>query len=267
MILDLRKYLDGPAFLWLAATAVYPELRYDITVILGLKIRDLSARGSPPVFNEDRLARIVGLPWFRGGRYPNWVRRMLLHALDPGVRRQAQDAVAELIAQARKAADGADTKTNLSSSEPNVAQAGITRFPIWRRARRGDRVPLDAVTAELIGHGGRDDLMPLLTGRPLSDLSRATTARLVGTRAFLWACAGLGRSGLMGGSETLERSPCSRRLAAYLDVGERGGNLWDLRLVGVRRPARRHALPGRHEHRAQDERTPRCDDCMAPVGA
>jgi microcin C transport system permease protein len=170
LVSDLRLYLGSAGFFWLAATAIYPELRHDLTVKLGLTLKDRLAPGLPPVFDDDRLARMVGLPWFRGGRYPNWVRRMLFHALDPEAQRHAQDAVANHIAAARIAAEGSTTEPGQSSFESGVAQAGITRFSIWRPDRRGDTIPLDAVTAELVRHGGRDDLMPLLTGRPVAEI-------------------------------------------------------------------------------------------------
>jgi microcin C transport system permease protein len=170
LLSDLRLYLGAAGFFWLAATAIYPELRHDLTVKLGLMLKDPFASESRPIFDDDRLARIVGLPWFRGGRYPNWVRSMLFHALEEEEQRRAQDAAAQLIADARLASKGLKTESTRSSFESDVLGVGITRFSIWRRDRLGDAIPLDAVTAELIHHGGRDDLMPLLTGRTVEEI-------------------------------------------------------------------------------------------------
>ena len=81
--------------------------------------RDVGA-GFAASINEDRLARVVELPWFRGGAFQ-------LGPPDAAPCAGSGDVVGRrrtryrIIAQARKAADGADTNKS-SSSEPNVAQ-------------------------------------------------------------------------------------------------------------------------------------------------
>jgi hypothetical protein len=74
----LVSYLDEEAYAWLCACAVYPEVRWDLTLFLGLTLSDALGR---TVYREDRLAELVRLPWFREGRIPDWIRAPLIRDL------------------------------------------------------------------------------------------------------------------------------------------------------------------------------------------
>ena len=101
LVADLRYFLGDQGFYWLASTAIYPELRYDITIFLGLRLTE-GAEDRRPVFNEDRLTRLASLPWFQVGRFPDWMRWLLFDSIRPEQQRQAQDEVARMLEDARQ---------------------------------------------------------------------------------------------------------------------------------------------------------------------
>ncbi|MDQ0468944.1 hypothetical protein QO011_001944 [Labrys wisconsinensis] len=144
----LRGWLGPRGFLWLAACAAYPQLRFDITLYLGLKIAVPLGPMRMPLYDEALLARLTLLPWFRLGRMPPWLRRALFDALPVTAREWARAAV--------------DTMLN---GEPPFSRqatpAAAARLPIWRPEARGLDVPPDAVMAELTGRAA-DDLAPSL---------------------------------------------------------------------------------------------------------
>jgi tetratricopeptide (TPR) repeat protein len=74
----LRSYLGEPVFQWLCACAIYPELYWDLTLLLG----SLPALGEHLVAERNML-RLVRIPWFRAGAIPDKRRLQLLAALDP----------------------------------------------------------------------------------------------------------------------------------------------------------------------------------------
>jgi hypothetical protein len=84
---DLRRalvsYLDRGAYYWLCACAIYPGVRWDLTLFLGVTLTD--ERGAK-LYREDRLSALTALPWFRQGRMPDWLRKRLINEV-------AQEAV------------------------------------------------------------------------------------------------------------------------------------------------------------------------------
>lgn len=100
LIADLKAYLGRNAYLWLCATAVYPELYYELTALLN----DESIQPNPnlPEWDQNRiwlnaLIRLSKLSWFRRGELPRELREQLRHALPPdqarAVRRQILDVL------------------------------------------------------------------------------------------------------------------------------------------------------------------------------
>ncbi|MGP0068360.1 MAG: hypothetical protein ACLQGP_32780 [Isosphaeraceae bacterium] len=100
---DLRWYLQED-FDWLAACAVYPELRWDLTLELGRVLAAADGRARPSLGGLSRLSR---LPWFRHGSMPDWLRLCLLHGLDPGRRAKVLDALGQLLLGATRVEVGA----------------------------------------------------------------------------------------------------------------------------------------------------------------
>src|SRR5262249_43986941 len=98
---ELEHFLGPEGYLWLSALAIYPALQWDITIYLGVGIKDHNGQ---PLYTETRAAALTQLPWLREGIMPDWLRRRLIAAL-PGGTRSA--AVAQLWAIIR----GADRVT------------------------------------------------------------------------------------------------------------------------------------------------------------
>ncbi|MET0677326.1 MAG: hypothetical protein ABW175_16130, partial [Bradyrhizobium sp.] len=86
IIADLRRWLGPRGFLWHAGCAIYPQLRFDLTLHIGMHLRVGPHPEAPPVFRDtpsDRrtFERMTVLPWFRTGRMPEWLRRETLAAI------------------------------------------------------------------------------------------------------------------------------------------------------------------------------------------
>jgi hypothetical protein len=163
LVADLRYFLGNDGFYWLAATTIYPELRYDITIFLGLRLG---------VFNDDCLNRLASLPWFHIGRFPDWMRWLVFDSIGPKEQTQAQDAVAGLIEGAQRS-DGTSRTEQvegaavLGRGEPRPTKIELS---IWRQKIQGMPIPLDSVTLELLSRGGRTDLLTRVTGRALEEI-------------------------------------------------------------------------------------------------
>ncbi len=97
---QVRAYLGEDGWYWLAACAVYPALSWDVTLYLGYNlfgrvssptVKDgldreaaalADARATDKAF-EDRLLRLIRLPWFRYGSMPDWLRLRLIESFTP----------------------------------------------------------------------------------------------------------------------------------------------------------------------------------------
>lgn len=100
----LRSYLDPIAYVWLSACAIYPELRWDLTLYLG---QSVDAGVDQPLYSEARLADLLKLPWFRSGRMPDWFRAKLIEGLEPSTAQQVRSLLRKLIDDATE--NGAET--------------------------------------------------------------------------------------------------------------------------------------------------------------
>ncbi len=101
---------DEAGYHWLAACAVFPLLRWELTLFLGEQLRGSKEM---PLLNEERLEKLVQLPWFRRGFLPDWLREALLISLS-----KDQDAyIRNILSDVMRQRD-----TGLSSGFPlNVA--------------------------------------------------------------------------------------------------------------------------------------------------
>ncbi len=76
LIKILRKIMgDAKGWLWFCSTAIYPELRWGLTLHLGKILRGPDEQS---LFSRERLLRLCGLPWFRRGAMPDWLRTRLM---------------------------------------------------------------------------------------------------------------------------------------------------------------------------------------------
>src|SRR5262249_27145568 len=101
---DDRGGFDETAFWWLAACAVYPAVRWDLTVYLGLRLRAMPSNSAADrglrLYTEDRALRLAELPWFRSGFMPNWLRRRLFAELPETMRAQVALLLNDLLKRA-----------------------------------------------------------------------------------------------------------------------------------------------------------------------
>ena len=84
---ELRDAIGADGFTWVAATAVYPELRWPMTVHLKNMLTDSDGSASL----DGTLIGIARLPWFRRGWMPDWLRSALVRHLDQTRRRDIHD--------------------------------------------------------------------------------------------------------------------------------------------------------------------------------
>lgn len=77
LCLQLRDYLGDEGYLWLSACAVYPELNWNLTLLLRNESTSLEGL-------DERLRELVRLPWFRHGTMPDWLRRRLILDMPKG---------------------------------------------------------------------------------------------------------------------------------------------------------------------------------------
>jgi chitosanase len=84
VVATLEYYLGKTAFTWLCATAVYPEIHYELTALLNdesiSRRADLTEWEQNQVW-QNALLRLSRLRWFREGEIPATVRRLLREQL------------------------------------------------------------------------------------------------------------------------------------------------------------------------------------------
>ncbi|MES0133601.1 hypothetical protein NKJ88_01365 [Mesorhizobium sp. M0016] len=145
LIADLRQWLGADGFYWLAACAGYPQLRYVITVYLGNRLH--GARGA--IYDEERLAKLCLLPWFRQGRMPQWLRESLFSALEPWQRAAIGDVLAAMLRSARAAEKAA--ATTLPGRRPQRSETGRERaLTVWLPDEHGTEIAPDEVIADFM---------------------------------------------------------------------------------------------------------------------
>jgi WD40 repeat protein len=75
---QVHDFFGEDGYYWFSACAVYPELRWQLTLYLGY---NLKATDGSQLLTNDRLAKLASLPWFRYGYMPNWLREQLVDDL------------------------------------------------------------------------------------------------------------------------------------------------------------------------------------------
>jgi hypothetical protein len=78
LLKQVHDFLGEDAYYWFSACAVYPELRWHLTLYLG---HNLKASDGNQLLTNDNLAKLARLPWFRYGYMPNWLRQQLIKDL------------------------------------------------------------------------------------------------------------------------------------------------------------------------------------------
>lgn len=72
LLKQVRNFLREKAYYWFSACAIYPELRWQLTLYLGKQL---------DLLTEERLGKLARLPWLRYGYMPDWLRERLVKDL------------------------------------------------------------------------------------------------------------------------------------------------------------------------------------------
>lgn len=97
LLQQLRAYLGEDGYYWLQACAVYPELRWELTLYFG---RVLNGGDDAPLIGESRLFALTRLPWFRQGYMPDWLRLALLEGMNRRRGRRVRTVLQQLLLSA-----------------------------------------------------------------------------------------------------------------------------------------------------------------------
>jgi len=98
LLKQLQNFLGQEGYYWFSACAVYPELRWPLTLYLGDKLKLLT---------PERLTQLARLPWFRYGYMPNWLReQLILGLLKEGKKKVIHELVEEVLKKPDKSASG-----------------------------------------------------------------------------------------------------------------------------------------------------------------
>lgn len=87
---QLRRYLGDEGYYLLGACAIYPQLRWDLSLYLASRLCERDTL-------EENLRALVRLPWFRHGSMPNWLRSRLISSLPPEREDIARQALTDLL--------------------------------------------------------------------------------------------------------------------------------------------------------------------------
>ncbi len=108
LLQQLSDFLGQTGYAWFSACAVYPEIRWQLTLGLGDKLN---------CFSEERLTKLARLPWFRYGYMPNWLREAVLAQLAPS-QRQGIYAALEALFQTAKDKIATDEQLSIALDGP-----------------------------------------------------------------------------------------------------------------------------------------------------
>jgi TPR repeat protein len=112
----LSSALQPPTLRWLAASAVYPELRWPLTLSLKSASND-SGRARRALDSE--LLAVSRLPWFRNGWMPDWIRNLLQHSLAETEKKRVRRMILDMIGRAgwRAKDSGEEVQINFIGNE------------------------------------------------------------------------------------------------------------------------------------------------------
>ncbi len=143
LIAQLRLYLGENGLRWLAACAVPPLSRWELTLIIGQELfRDMGAADEEQLrwLMHSNYARLARLPWLRNASFPDWLSLRLLDELNPLVQARIRKVVRTLLEQvpAEQAAQASDVLA-LDCTPPGgggASNTGAERKPLDDEQRR-----------------------------------------------------------------------------------------------------------------------------------
>ena len=121
-------------FEWVCATAIYPELSWDLTLLLG----NLFSSKEEKVFTPQNLLKIVRLPWFRDGYIPDEIREQLIEELDEEKQQKARELIVEVL-EANPPPVGSSREAeyylNLAVQQAHLQPSLATRVKLIKQAQ------------------------------------------------------------------------------------------------------------------------------------
>ncbi len=156
LIAQLKLYLGDSGFRWLAALAVPPLSRWELTLLIGQALFDHRAAqagpGAPPwreILGRS-YRRLARLPWLRGGHdaegqhhapgLPDWLRLRLLDELPKPVQDEVREIVGQLLSGLRP--EGGDGLPLGFEAPPKPGGAGALSGGSGGHHDEGDRLYL-----------------------------------------------------------------------------------------------------------------------------
>jgi WD40 repeat protein/uncharacterized protein with von Willebrand factor type A (vWA) domain len=101
LIQQLQIYLGNYGFYWLAAIAVTPVVRWELTLLLGKAVLSRLPRLANETSLNESLSRnyrrLARLPWLQRETFPDWLRLRLLLELSDARRRELREVVESLL--------------------------------------------------------------------------------------------------------------------------------------------------------------------------
>lgn len=99
---DVEAYLGPDLFRWFTACAVYPELHWELTLLLGKFLSetyysDQNKGDDYYLLKEERLLRLIRLPFFRKGEIPEKMRVELVAKMDAKMGKLVRKAIVEIL--------------------------------------------------------------------------------------------------------------------------------------------------------------------------
>ncbi|RMG69721.1 MAG: hypothetical protein D6722_09670, partial [Bacteroidetes bacterium] len=145
---DLRDYLGEEGFQWVAACALYPECHWDLTRHLG---RVLERETGHLVVDEERVRRMLRIPWFRQGAIPDELRVQLVDSLDEELHKALREALLQVLEYNRP--QGGSYAYDRHAAYMTVQQWEMAGGQWWQRRRLTDQIE------ELVERNEIDDLV------------------------------------------------------------------------------------------------------------
>ncbi|MEO6723420.1 MAG: PKD domain-containing protein [Ferruginibacter sp.] len=103
-VTQLQQYLNDPfLFQWICSIAVYPRIRWDVTVAIGEALQAENYKGRD--INYSALLKIVRIKWMEDGSFPDNTRLELLKMLEPKNEKVARETMIRLMDEAARKMD------------------------------------------------------------------------------------------------------------------------------------------------------------------
>jgi len=158
LVTTLKKHYDPAMVQWIAGCAIYPELHWDLTLLIG---RTLSTPDKS-LLTLDSVHQLLRLPWFNEGKMPEAARLVLLDWLQrehPDTENRLREVIHEQFQQQEPPADSV-------AYEPYRLQMAFNEWRITRDRKR--KRELEQEMEQLLDQGQEADMVMIryLEGDP-----------------------------------------------------------------------------------------------------